>query len=66
MEVILYSTGCPKCNVLKKKLLEKDIDYSEYTSVDGMVAMGINEVPILSVDGQMMSFAEAVNWMRGR
>lgn len=49
MKVILYSTGCPKCNVLKKKLSEKDITYEEFTSVDDMLSMGIKEVPMLGV-----------------
>ena len=28
MDVVLYSTGCPKCKVLKKKLDAKDIKYT--------------------------------------
>ena len=29
MDIILYSTGCPKCKILKKKLEDKNIDYVE-------------------------------------
>ena len=60
---MLYSTGCPRCNVLKKKLAEKDIDYTENNSVDEMVSMGIMEVPVLSVDGKLLDFSEAVKWV---
>lgn len=63
---MLYSTGCPRCNVLKKKLAEKDIDYTENNSVDEMVSMGIMEVPVLSVDGKLLDFSEAVKWVNDR
>lgn len=62
MKIILYSTGCPRCEVLKKKLAEKNIDYSEVNSVDDMLALGIKEVPVLSVDSALMNFREAVDW----
>ena len=63
MTVILYSTGCPKCNVLKKKLAEKGIEYSHFTDADKMLEMGFREVPVLSVDGKLMNFTEAVKWI---
>ena len=62
MSVILYSTDCPKCNVLKKKLDEKGVDYTVNNDVDEMVALGMMEVPTLSVDGELLSFAQAVAW----
>ena len=64
MKVILYSTGCTKCNVLKKKLSEKDITYEEFTSVDDMLSMGIKEVPMLGVGEKLMSFKESVDWIK--
>ena len=62
-KVILYSTHCPRCGVLQKKLTEKNVQYAENNSVDDMTALGIMEVPVLSVDGELMSFAEAVSWV---
>ena len=38
--VVLYSTGCPKCGVLKKKLNERGIQYQENTTVEEMLALG--------------------------
>ena len=61
--IILYSTGCPKCNVLKKKLAEKNVEYAEITHVDKMLALGITQVPVLSINGILMSFKEAVEWI---
>lgn len=61
--LILYTTGCPKCEILKKKLKAKNIEYVENNNVEDMESLGIDQVPILSVDGNLMSFAEANNWI---
>ena len=37
MKVILYSTGCPKCRVLKTKLDKKNINYIENNDVEEMI-----------------------------
>lgn len=64
MEVVLYSTGCPKCTVLKKKLQAKNIEFTEINDVDTMLKMGLDEVPVLKVDDQMMPFKKAVEWVK--
>lgn len=61
--VILYSTGCPKCHVLKQKLDSKSISYVEENSVDKMLSMGITQVPVLSVGGMFLPFAQANEWV---
>ena len=62
-DINLYSTGCPKCEVLKKKLTEKDIPYTENNSVDEMLALGITQVPVLDNNGTFMDFKQAVEWV---
>ena len=66
MTVTLYSTGCPKCNVLKSKLNEKGVMYTENNSVDEMLSLGIEQVPVLGVDGKLLDFKSAVNWINER
>lgn len=61
--VILYSTGCPRCEVLVKKLKEKNIEYIENNSVDEMLTLGIQTVPVLEVDGKRMEFTTANKWV---
>ena len=63
MEVILYSNSCPRCCVLKQKLDAKSITYAEENSVDKMLAMGISQVPVLCVDGELLSFGQANEWI---
>lgn len=62
-DIILYSTHCPKCNVLERKLRDKGISYTEENSIDKMLDIGIMEVPVLSVDGNRMDFTSAVQWV---
>lgn len=59
--VILYSTNCPKCVVLEKKLQEKNIPYVKVQDVKEMSLLGIKTVPMLKFgDGPLLDFAEAV------
>ena len=62
-KIILYSTGCPRCDVLKKKLDAKMVAYMENNSVEDMTRLGITMVPVLEVNGVKMDFKESVNWI---
>ena len=62
--IILYSTSCPKCGVLEKKLNEAGITYSISADVKKMEELGIEFVPVLSVDGELLQFGDAVNWIK--
>ena len=66
MQVILYSTGCPKCKVLKAKLDSKEISYDIISDTSVMVNKGIETVPVLEVNGNMMDFKTAVDWINER
>ena len=66
MQATLYSTGCPKCKVLKTKLDSKNINYNIISDVDIIASKGINTVPVLEVNGDMMDFKTAVNWVNER
>ena len=63
---ILYSTGCPRCKVLEKKLESKGIAYEKNNSVDEMLELGISEVPVLNVYGQLLNFSEAIEWVNNQ
>lgn len=64
MDVTFYSTNCPRCHVLETKLKQKNISYIECNDVDAMVSKGLQAAPALEVDGVMMEFTEAVNWLK--
>lgn len=62
-KIILFSTGCPKCNVLKKKLNAAGIEYDEVNDVDAMNKLGIDSVPMLKVDDKLLSYIDAVKYI---
>lgn len=63
MNVVLFTTHCPKCKVLETKLKQKDIHYEENTDVELMQEKGFITVPKLEVDGVVYDFKEAVEWI---
>lgn len=64
MEVILYSTHCPKCLVLEKKLKQKNIRFEEINDINIMQTKGFNSAPMIEVDGIVMDFATANKWIK--
>ncbi len=62
-KIILYSTNCPKCNVLEKKLQSKNIDFEICNNVDLMLSKGIQQAPYLEVNNELMDFSKAVKWV---
>ena len=65
MNVTLYSTGCPKCTILKKKLDDANIKYNIVTDVDVMQEKGFMTLPMLEVDDEVIDFGKAVKWVNG-
>jgi hypothetical protein len=63
MDIILYSTHCPKCIVLEKKLNNANIDFTLVEDQDVMISKGFMSAPMLEVDGKVMNFTEANNWI---
>lgn len=63
-EILLYSTGCPKCNVLKMKMKQKNILFKEISSIEEIEAKGLQSVPYLQINnGKLMDFSEANSWI---
>lgn len=60
----LYTKNCPKCIVLKKKLEQKgisfDIESEDFTVITNA---GIDTVPVLEIDGKLILFDEAIDWV---
>ena len=59
MKITLYSTHCPMCNVLEKKLQMKNIEYDICTDIKEMRKLGFLSAPILKVDDDYYTFKEA-------
>ena len=63
MEVVLYSTNCPKCIMLEKKMNMKGVDFIVNSDIDLMEEKGFTEIPVVEVDGKFLKFKEAVDWV---
>jgi glutaredoxin len=64
--VKLYTTHCPNCRALETKLQSKEIEFEEITDQSLMVEKQIRSVPVLEVDGRLLTFYEAVKWVDER
>ena len=66
--VILYSVGgsCPRCRVLKEKLEDKDIEFTEVNDVDEMLKLNIMSAPMLKVNDDILDFKRANDWVNAQ
>ena len=56
MNIILYKTAtCPQCKVVKAKLENKGLSYTEELDVGVMAARGIDSIPTLEIDGEKIT-----------
>ena len=63
MNVTLFTIGCPRCKILEAMLDNAGITYAHCPDKDLMIDIGIDTVPVLSVDGKRMQFEEAKKWI---
>ena len=61
--IILYTIDCPKCHILQSKLQDKKLSYVECSNTETMKELGITTVPVLSVNGELLEFKAAVDWV---
>ena len=62
----MYSTHCPKCLILEKKLNEAGVDYKICDDIDIMTNKGFDLLPMLEVDDNIMNYTETVKWVNKR
>ena len=62
MKVILYTTHCPRCEILSEKLNEAGVQYETKEDPEEMLKLGFMSAPVLKVDDEIYSFREACLW----
>jgi hypothetical protein len=65
-KIILYSTGCVRCNKLKEKLNAAAIQYEINTNEETMESLGFEFLPVLEVNGKFLEYGDAVKWIKER
>ena len=61
MNILLYTVDCPMCKVLEKKLNNANISFEVCKDTKLMAERNISKLPMLEVDGEMLTFKEAVD-----
>lgn len=61
--VVMYSTRCPRCEILEEKLKQKKIHYTVCEDQQTMLDMGFETVPMLAVNDTVYNFKEAFNML---
>lgn len=64
--ITLYSTYCPRCKVLETKLNQKGIEFKIVENIEEMEKLGIQSVPMLKIDDNIMNFTEAITWINNQ
>lgn len=63
--IYVYTIGCPACNVLVKKLIEKDLPATLVQDERVFEQLGIDVFPMMRIDnGPLMTLAEAIAWIK--
>lgn len=65
-KIILFSVGCPQCQVLKKKLELAGIEFELCDDLEEIEKRGYLVVPILEIDGKAYGFSEAIEWINSQ
>lgn len=64
----MYTTHCPKCNVMERKLKEANIEFEEIDDnakvLEVATSLGFTMAPLLEVDGRVMDFKDGIEWIR--
>ena len=68
MNIVLYTIDCPNCLILEKKLKAKDIKFLKVSDKEAIVAKGFGDsaFPLLEVDGVVMSYKTAIQWINNQ
>nr|DAE43366.1 MAG TPA: glutaredoxin [Caudoviricetes sp.] len=68
MNIILYTIDCPNCIILEKKLRQKNVEFLKVSDKDTIIAKGFggSTFPILEVDGVVMNYKTAIQWVNNQ
>ena len=62
--IILYSTGCPKCNILWRRLTNDKIEFTVSNDINKLVEMGFQNAPILQIDDNFIDYVGAMKLLK--
>ena len=63
---VFFSPSCPKCKMLKMQLKAKGILFNVCEDTQVALSKGIQNLPAMEINGQLLNFPQAIEWIRGR
>lgn len=60
---VLYTTHCPKCNVLYKKMTDKGMNFEVCEDIEPLIEMGFMSAPVLFDGEKYYNFDEAMKFI---
>ena len=61
--MILYTTGCPLCKTLERKMNQAGLSYTIIDDENDMIKLGFQSVPVLFAEDKYMNFSEAMKYI---
>lgn len=62
--ITVYTIHCPACDILEKKLKNKNIPYNIIDNEDVLRKLEIDTFPMMSINnGQLLTYKEARQWV---
>ena len=61
--IILYTIHCEHCEILEKKLMEKNIKFAINENIEVMREKHFKTAPMLEVDGKLYNYSQAMLWV---
>ncbi len=63
LKTVLYTTHCPQCHILEQKMKQKNISYEIVTDINIMKEKGFLSAPMLEVNGLIMNYKDAYQYI---
>ena len=64
MVEIFTTESCPRCAMIKQRLMKKGIDFIENRDEDKMKELGFMTVPMIKLeDDTILDFGQAISWI---
>ena len=65
--IYIYTIGCPACNVLIKKIVQKDLQATLIQDQKTFDELNIDVFPMMRIDnGPLMNYQEALDWLKNQ
>ncbi len=62
--ITLYSTGCPKCSILEKRLTNDGISFNVSNNIDELINMGFQNAPVLQIGDSFIDYVNAMKLLK--